>query len=334
MDALIVNNNYQKEKEIFMKYNLIKFKVFFAVSLLIIIASCVKERDGFTDLTQTSDMVVLTGAGTANFKASNILVNTSSPDTVKKTVMAVLASNNSKNGPVTVTVGVDNSAIAAYNAANGTNFQPFPTNAFKFVSNTVTIPGGLEYTGTTTVWIFQNKLDPTISYMLPVAITDGGGKGLSSNQNIIYYNVIGNLLAGNYKMDFYRWNVTGVGAADTTTAPNGGFFEDEPVVIGPISATTILLPEDYLETFVGVGVNLSFTNTNGVITNPQVSLDAAALKAITDGGFTLLTPPKLVGYQIVGNASTKFAGTTFRIYMDIVNSGGNTRTVIDNFVKQ
>src|SRR6478735_2206405 len=119
-----------------MKYSLIKFKVFFAVScVLIIVTSCVKERAGFTDLTQTSDLVILNGAGTANFKASNILVNTSSPDTLKKSVMAILASNNSKNGAVTVTVGVDNSAIAAYNAANGTNFQPFPTNAFKFVSS-------------------------------------------------------------------------------------------------------------------------------------------------------------------------------------------------------
>lgn len=317
-----------------MKYNLIKFKVFFAVSLLIIVASCVKEREGFTDLTQTSDMVVLTGAGTANFKASNILVNTSSPDTVKKEVMAVLASNNSNNGAVTVTLGVDNSAIAAYNSANGTNFQAFPANAFKFVSNTITINGGLEHTGTTTVWIFQNKLDPTVSYMLPVAITDGGGKGVSSNQNIIYYNVIGNILAGNYKQDFYRWNSTGAVPGDTTTAANGGFFEDEPIVVGPITATTVLLPEDYLETFVGVGVNLSFTNTNGVVTNPVVSLDAASQAAITAGGFSFLTPPKLVGYTLVGNASTKYAGSTFRIYMVIVNSGGNARTTIDNFVKQ
>lgn len=317
-----------------MKYNLIKFKVFFAASLLIIVASCVKEREGFTDLTQTSDLVILTGAGTANFKASNILVNTSSPDTVKKEVMAVLASNNSNNGSVTVTVGVDNSAIAAYNAANGTNFQPFPTNAFKFASNSVTIPGGLEHTGTTEVWIFQDKLDPTVSYMLPVAITDAGGKGVSSNQNIIYYNVIGNLLAGNYKQSFYRWNSTGAVPGDTTTAANGGFFEDEPIVVGPITATTVLLPEDYLETFVGVGVNLSFTNTNGVVSNPVVTLDPASLAEATALGFSFLTQPKLVGYQLVGNASTKYAGSIFRVYMVIVNSGGNARTTIDNFVKQ
>src|SRR6185369_7127829 len=164
----------------------------------IMVTSCVKERAGSTDLSQTSDLVILNGAGTGNFKASNLLVNTSSPDTLKKTVLAILASNNKSNTAVTVTLGVDNSVIAAYNTANGTNFQAVPTNAFKLVSSSVTIPGGLQYTGSTILWIFQNKLDPAVSYLLPVAITDGGGKGLSSNQNIIYYNVIGNVLAGNY----------------------------------------------------------------------------------------------------------------------------------------
>ncbi len=298
------------------------------------IGSCVKSAKDFTDLSKTSDLVILTASGLGNFKASNILVNTSSPDTIKLTPRADLASANSNGGPVTVTLGLDNTAITAYNAANGTNFQPFPAGAFKFVSNTVTIPGGQQHYGTTTVWIFQNKLDPTVSYLLPVSITDGGGKSLSSNQNTIYYNVIGNPLAGNYKQDFYRWNTTGIGVADTTTAPNSTVTIGAPIVIAPITATTILLPESYLETFVGVGVNLSFTNTAGVLSNFNVSLDANAVAAIAAGSFTLLTAPKLVEATIRGNAANHYVGSTFRIYMAIINSGGNTRTVIDNFVKQ
>ena len=318
-----------------MKYKFLKLSIFITATFLIIImGSCVKSVDNFTDLSKTSDLVILTGSGLGNFKGSNILVNTSSPDTLKLTVTADLASANSKNGPVTVTLGLDNTAITAYNAANGTNFQPFPANGFKIVSNTITIPGGLEHYGTTSVWIFQNKLDPTVSYMLPVTITDGGGKNLSSNQNTIYYNVIGNPLAGNYLQDFHRWNVTGIGAADTTTAPNSTNYYGDPIVIAPITATTILLPEGYLETFVGVGVNLSFTNTAGVLSNFQVSLDANALADIAAGGFTILTAPKLVEATIRGNAVNHYAGSVFRIYMAIVNSGGNTRTLIDNFTKQ
>jgi hypothetical protein len=314
-----------------MNYKLLKLIGLGSIVLLLTaLASCVKSRDGFTDLSKTSDFVTLIGAGTPNFKASNLLVNTSSPDTIELTVMADLASANSKSGPVTVTIGLDNSAIAAYNTANGTNFQPFPANAFKIVSPTITIPGGLEHYGTTTVWVFQDKLDPSISYILPIAITDAGGKSLSGNQNIIYYNVIGNPLAGNYLHSFYRWN----GTTDTTTAPNSTVFTNQPTIVAPITATTVLLPEDYLETFVGVGVNLTITNTNGVLSNPVVSLDAAALADIAAGGFTIVTAPKLVGYNIVGTAATKYAGSSFRIYMVLINSSGATRTVIDNFVKQ
>jgi hypothetical protein len=314
-----------------MKYSSFKLSAFLITAfLLVVVTSCVKERAGFTDLTKTTDMVILTGAGTGNFKASNVLVNTSSPDTIKKTVTAVLASNNSNGGAVTVTIGLDNSVIAAYNSANGTNFQPFPANAYKIVSNTITIPGGLEHTGTTTVWIFQNKLDPAVSYLLPVAITDGGGKQLSGNQNVIYYNVIGNPLAGNYLHSFWRWNNT----TDTTTAANSTTFVNKPIIVAPITATTVLLPEDYLETFVGVGVNLTITNTNGVLSNPVVALDAASAAAITAGGFTFTTTPKLVGYQIVGTAATKYAGSRFRIYMSLINSTGGVRTTINDFVKQ
>ena len=316
-----------------MKYYIPKLKIVFAAAFLMLIGfSCVKSRSGFTDFSEVSDFVILTGSGTGNFKASNILVNTSSPDTIKLTATANLASANSNNGPVTVTIGVDNSAITAYNTANGTNFQPFPANAFKIVNNSITIPGGQQHYGTTTVWVFQNKLDPTISYMLPVSITDGGGKKLSSNQNTIYYNVIGNPLAGNYNQNFYRWN----GTSDTTTPPNSTVFTNQPVVIAPITATSILLPESYLQTFVGstAGITLSFTNTAGVLSNFSVSLDPTTAAGLASGGFTVVTPPKLVGYQIVGNAATHYAGSTFRVFMVLLNSTPATRTVIDDFIKQ
>jgi len=265
-----------------MKYSLIKFKLFFAVScMLIFVASCVKEREGFTDLTQTSDLVILNGAGTGNFKASNVLVNTSSPDTVKKTVLAVLASNNSNNGSVTVTLGIDNSAIAAYNTANGTNFQAFPTNAYKLVSSTVTIPGGLEHTGATTLWIFQNKLDPAISYLLPIAITDGGGKGLSSNQNIIYYNIIGNPLAGNYVTVGTRYNYTGsIGYSCGAPIPGGASLaiSPSPKLASPVDSKVIAI--DYAN-LGGSGyqylISIDPANPNNAIVTSNSTLAAALI---------------------------------------------------------
>lgn len=300
------------------------------VALLFLLTGCLKEHDGFIDFTQTQDFVILTGAGLSNFKASNVIM---ASDTVRKTITVDLASANNDNGPVTVTVGLDPNAasiITSYNTANSADYQLMPSNAYKLTSTQVTVPAGQHY-ATTTLEIYQSKLDPAISYMVPISITNGGGKNLSSNQNTIYYNVVGNPLGGNYTQNFYRFN----GTTDTTGAPSSGYEGHTSLVI-PVTKTSVLLPEDYLKTFVGstAGVTLSFTNTNGTLSNFSVSLDAATTQGLKDGGFTVTTPPKLVSYQIVGNASTKYAGSTFRIYMSLINSSGATRTVIDNFVKQ
>lgn len=314
-----------------MKYKFLKVNLLVASILMLGATSCVKKYAAtYWDASTASDFVILMGSGLSNFKASNLLVNTASPDTLSLTVTAQLASPNSNSGPVTVTLGLDSSAITAYNSANGTNFQPFPASAYKFVSTTVTIPGGLGHYASTTVWVFQNQLDPSVSYILPVAIKNGGGKNLSGNQNVIYYNVIGNPLAGNYLQDFYRWN----GTSDTTTPPNSTVFTGQPAVVAPIDPLTVVLPESYMETFLGVGVDLSFTNTAGVLSNFQLFLDASELAAFSNNGFTVVTAPKLVGYGIVGNAGTHYAGSWFRTFVVLLNSGGATRTCIDQFVKQ
>jgi hypothetical protein len=303
-----------------MKYSQIKFKVFFAFScLLIMIASCVKERTGFTDLTQTSDLVILNGAGTGNFKASNILVNTSSPDTLKKTVLAILASNNSNNAAVTVTLGVDNSAIAAYNAANGTNYQAFPANGFKLVSNTVTIPGGLEHTGSTTLWIFQNKLDPAVSYLLPLAITDGGGKGLSGNQNIIYYNVIGNPLAGNYTVVGKRYNYTGIIGYSCGSPIPGGYgstaTSPSPKLASPVDAKVISI--DYAN-LGGSGYQYKISIDPANPNNALVSSNATLAGALSVTYCVHTYDPALKQFHI----------------LSMYNNGADDRIIDEVFTKQ
>ena len=304
-------------------------KISIPAMLLMILSGCLKTHDGFIDFTQTSDFVILTGAGTGNFKASNILVNTSSPDTITKDITVDLASATNNNGPVTVTLGVDAAVINSYNAANGTNFQPLPANAYTLKDSKLTIPAGQHY-ASTTLKIYQNKLDPTISYMIPISITDGGGKQLSSNQNTIYYNVIGNPLAGLYTWNFTRYN------GDTTVAPNGSSFTGATASPVPTGPTTLILPDSYLQTFVdaSAGVELDFTNNNGVLSNFTVKFDANTTAGLAAGGFTIATAPILLSYQISGNAANHYAGTTFRYYFVLINSSGGTRTLVDKIVKQ
>jgi hypothetical protein len=281
--------------------------------LLLFLSGCMKTHDGFVDLSKTSDMVILTGAGLVNFKGANVQIDATSTDTLKKTVTVDLASATNSNGPVTVTLGVDAAKIAAYNAANGTSFQAFPANAFKLISNQVTVPAGQHY-GTTTLEIYQNKLDPTVSYMLPISITDGGGKSLSSNQNTIYYNVIGNPIAGTYTEEWIRWNAT-----DTTGAPTYHFSGD----------LNSFKPESPTQVFVesvdnGAQFHISFTNNNGVLSNFQVTLDPASYDNF--GAATITTAPKLLIADPVRGV--------YRIFFQYNLSSGAARSIIEEFVRQ
>ena len=98
----------------------------------------------------------------------------------------------------------------------------------------------------------------------------------------------------------------------------------------------MVFPDSYLQTFVdpAAGVTISFTITNGVFSNFKASFDATTTAGLAAGGFTVVKAPVLLGYNIVGDASTRYAGSTFRTYFSLLNSGGNTRTLVDKFVKQ
>ena len=130
---------------------------------------------------------------------------------------------------------------------------------------------------------------------------------------------------------FYRWN----DAPDTTGPFTPGYeFENEPVFILPENSNTLFLPEYYLVANGLGGVSLSFTNTNGVLSDPEVFLNDATQHNLTNGGFKVLSGPTLVNYEFKGDASNGYAGTYFRIYFEVQNSTGGNRKTINIFVKQ
>ncbi len=299
--------------------------------LLLSLNSCLKDK-GYkleTDFSNLQDRVDIVNGGLTNFTAASIGFNKG--DTTTVTLLINLASVNLPSSPVKVTIGLDAAKVNTYNAANGTNYVLAPSTIYSIGSTTLTIPAGQQY-AQTTVSFRKDSVDPAVSYMLPISITDASGKALTGNLNTIYYHIIGNPLAGNYLQDFYRWN----GTKDTTTAPNSTVFTKKPVVISPASATSLLLPESYITTFVPTssGVTLSFNNNSGVFSGFALSLDAATKKGLADGGFTVIQTPFLVQATLVGTQSTHYAGTTFRIYTVLQNSTPAIRTLIDQFVKQ
>jgi hypothetical protein len=281
-------------------------------SLILLMSGCVKTHEGFTDFSTTSDFVILTGAGTGNVKASNVAIT---GDTVRKTITVNLASKNNDNGPVTVTLGVDAAALAAYNTANGKNYQPFPAGSYKLTSSTVTVPAGQHY-GTTTLEIYKSKLDPSKDYMLPISITDGGGKQLSSNQNTIYFNIIGNPIAGSYELYFSRWL-----KADTTGgATTANEYKDDQgaVTFAPTSATQVQTDGAFGETVI-----IDFTNSSGTLSNFKVSNPAGTAAAI---GVSSWGPPSFVVADPVHGY--------YKVIQQYPNASGLTRTVVYEYIKK
>lgn len=193
-----------------MTYKIFKTTVNAVIVFLVFsLAGCVKKNDAtYTDFSQLQDHVILRSSGINNLKAANLRIDNTSatPDSIE--IYAELASVNASNSPVVVTLGVDSSQITTYNAANGTTYQLFPAGSYKLVSNTITITPGNHYASTYLV-IDQTMFDPTISYMLPVLIQDASGKALTTNQNTVYYNIIGNSLAGKYAVSGTRYNFVG-----------------------------------------------------------------------------------------------------------------------------
>ena len=320
-----------------MKKILINSKRLLPVFLLALtVTSCLKDKDyedglyGAVRNTEGGMYTSIRTAGLGNVEKSGVFIDAFSPDNDTVDLYIDLDYHTKTTNDVTVKIAFDDAKRAAFNTANNRNFQPVTADMVKLINTSITIPAG-ERVGHTQLVIKQNLFDPVKSYMFPVTITESGAT-LSSNLSTRYYNIIGNALAGPYLRSFSRWN----GTTDTATAPNSTTYVDHDAVGLPETETTLLLPEDYLQTFVGAfaGISLSFDSNNGVFSNFSVSLNTATKKGLADGGFTISTAPKLAGYQIVGDASTKYAGSWFRTYMVLINSTGGVRTVIDKFVKK
>ncbi|HMG66049.1 MAG TPA: DUF1735 domain-containing protein [Chitinophagaceae bacterium] len=275
--------------------------------------SCVKSRGGLeTDFSNISDFVVFQSGGLVNYGSSVISAGPAAPDTVTVTTIVTLASKNVASSPVTVTIGLDDSKRTDYNAANGTSFQALPTNAYKIVTPTVTIPAGQNY-ATVTVEVYARNVDPSINFLLPVTILDAAGKGLSGNLNTVYYHIIGNPIAGVYTEEWIRW-----AASDTTGAPQFHFTDD----------INSFAPETQTQIFVesvdnGADFHISFTNTAGVLSNFKITLDPASYGNF--GLTTLVKAPTFIRADPVAGV--------YRFWFQY-QVGAADRTIVEEFVKQ
>jgi hypothetical protein len=134
-------------------------------------------------------------------------------------VVVNIASPKPLGSALTVTLGIDNAALTAYNHANGldtgsnTPYTLPPANAFSIPNTKVTIPAG-QRTANLAIQIISSNLDPAGLYIIPISITDGGGQKISNYKTLLY-----NVEAKNKYDGIYTATGTFTdGAAPTITA--------------------------------------------------------------------------------------------------------------------
>ncbi len=204
-------------------------------AMIIGFSSCIKNKIPLeTDFSGLQDHVDIVKGGLTYYSSAGVIF--AGTDTVNMTLIVNLASVNLPSAPVKVTIGVDAAKIAAYNAANNTSFQQVPEGSYNIASTVLTIPAGQQY-AQTTISFYSDALDPSVSYMLPVSITDASGKALTANLNTAYYHIIGNPIAGTYEQYFSRWLAAdSTGGSGTANYYNADFG---PVTFSPVSPTEV-----------------------------------------------------------------------------------------------
>lgn len=302
------------------------------------LSSCLKDSR-FVDFTKVGTIVEFPKGGLVNFSGDAV---TAAPDTdangtITQQFAVNIASPTVPTTATTVTLGVDDPAIVtAYNNSNSAVFYlPMPSNAYSITQTTATIPAG-QRTATFTVKFYKKLLDPSKSYMLPIAIKSAGSYNISGNMNIHYYHFIGNDFAGNYEHYFDRWSIP-----DSTNAAkkDNKHVDKGTSVFSPVSPTEFTVATFY---YTGPPYHVKFTKTgsgaSATYSNFQVDFTAADLDTYftgPSGGAVVLVhhpeirPSNNVNYDPTKQYTFAEALQLFRFYYTTA-----TRAVIDTYVKQ
>jgi hypothetical protein len=312
--------------------------IFITTMLAISLSSCLKDSR-YLDFASAGNIVNMPLSGLSNFGLDAV---TSDTAVIKFGVDYATAN---PNGALTVTLGVDTTIVAAFNATvptGGIIYNVLPSSAYVFTATSVAIPAGAQF-AYSTITINKYLLDPAKSYMLPVVIKSANGVAISSNFSTHYFHVIGNDFAGTYRWAFERWS----GTTDTTNtaAFYGASFSltsGNTAVLVPVSPTEFQVFTGY-DGGTAIRYDVTFTETgagaSAVYTNFSVSLVAADEAAVnTASGITFPQAPVFVSptgqiltATLPGPYTFAQAQKLFHFQYEAMTSA--VRYIIDNYQK-
>jgi hypothetical protein len=288
------------------------------------LSSCLKDNTHGIDLGSSAPVTYFNLGGQSFFGPDAF---TDPVDTITRQFAVTVASKTPPATETKITLALDNTIIDKYNATSTlVQYLPFPADAFSFTQTSVTIPAG-QTTAIVSVTIYKNKLDPTLSYMLPIKIANSPYT-ISGNMGIHYFHVIGNDFSGNYNHDFIRTPHGGDFTGETAT-----FFPDSPTqfeVAGGYYSGTVRYVVSYTE--VGKYPNATYSNLQIAINSDDVS---NILGTAPGGGINVTVPPSIVGYTPGQTYTYAQMLTLFQngFTYGVLGSSG-ARTNLDQYTKQ
>lgn len=288
--------------------------LFAAMAGMALLNSCVKSRGDETVFSGLKPIVEIPEGGMANFTNTALTFpGTDSVDTASFRIN--FAATHVAARDVVVTVGYDANALTTINAGldSTSRYTKFPDSTFLFIASKVTVRAGQSYSGLIPFIVYPSKIDPTKSYMFPISILDASGNTISADFGTIYYHVIGNPIAGNYNWDWSRWNNN-----DGSGSPTSSSFTGHSAVFSPDNPTQIEVPSGY---YLGARYVLSFTNTNGVLSNFQIILNPNDVTSqLTANGITVTEGPAILKADPVAGEYkfhySVFNGSAYRYLID------------------
>jgi hypothetical protein len=306
-----------------------KITIYLAIATTALVTACKKDKPN-VDFSSIGTIVEISSSNinsTQNAPSSGLdyfnaatLPYIGADTTFDVTFDVNIASDYPMSTDTKVTVGVDDAKRVTYNSANGSVFLAQPDSTYSFPVKTQVIKAGARI-ATFKVTFYPQKLNPVLSYMLPVSLTDASGLTISGNLGTIYLHIIGNPLAGNTNWIYKRYNAADTTGAVTTTTTGTQLFV-------PDDATTVEVQSGY------GGQNgfkaryvLSFTNNNGVLSNFKVHINTDDVKNSLGGAGITLSADATI---IVADPVAKH----FRFTYGVLNSTPAPRTFIDDYIKQ
>jgi len=310
-----------------MKLNV--FSTILLSGIALSLSSCLKDSR-FVDLSKVGTIVEFPNGGQVNFGPD---AETSSADTITQQYAVNIASPSAPTTATTIVLSVnDASIITAYNAAHtAVSYLPMPQGSYTVSPTTLTVPAG-QRTATFTVTFYKQKLDPSLSYMLPVAIKSAGSYNISGNMGVHYFHFIGNDFAGVYEHYYTRWNIP-----DSTGAPSTPRTDEGTDTFFPVNPTSFSVVSDYyyqpayLVSFTKTGSGASATYSNWTVTFPPDQI-ASGLTTPSGGAVTLATGPMFAPHQIAYSSTRQYTyAESLKLFRFFYTT--NSRAIADEFVK-